>query len=328
MTQWHCMYAMRGNRHRVRWLPPLLLLALLVPEMALARNFVLDDATVELVGSLEEATVQADDTLLDLARRHNLGYREIRRANPERNVWLPGEGTAVRIPGRFILPDAPREGIVVNLSEMRLYFYPPPERGGARTVVTHPIGVGREGWLTPLGRTQISQRLEYPTWYSPASIRAAYAERGESLPAVVPPGPDNPLGDHALLLGRSGYLIHGTHKPDGIGMQVSHGCIRMFPEDIAALFDRAAIGTPVYVIDQPFKAGVADGALYVEVHEALDDGRSDDDAGEAAPSMTPLVQAVRAAAARHDEALFERVDWDRLHAAFERADGVPTRVTR
>ncbi|AMD01883.1 putative L,D-transpeptidase YnhG precursor [Halomonas chromatireducens] len=221
----------------------------------------------------ENYTVEAreEETLLDIARDHNVGYEEIRLANPEVSVWLPGEGTEVVIPGRHILPAVAREGIVINIAELRLYYYPPVSEGETPRVETYPIGIGREGYDTPLGKTKTTMRLKDPAWYPPRSMREEAAERGEPAPAVVPPGPDNPLGRHAILLDIPGYLIHGTNDPDGIGMRASRGCIRMFPEDIETIFNRVPVGMQVNIINQPIKAGWDGDMPYVQVFETLED---------------------------------------------------------
>jgi L,D-transpeptidase ErfK/SrfK len=157
------------------------------------------------------------------------------------------------------LPDAERTGIVINIAELRLYYYPEVREGETPRVESYPIGIGREGYDTPLGITETTMRLEDPAWYPPRSMREEAAERGEPPPEVVPPGPDNPLGRHAVLLDIPGYLIHGTNDPDGIGMRASRGCIRMFPEDIETVFNNVSVGTQVNIIDQPIKVGWQDG---------------------------------------------------------------------
>ncbi|MGM0783348.1 MAG: L,D-transpeptidase family protein [Pseudomonadota bacterium] len=224
----------------------------------------------DLIGDDYTVAARADETLLDIARRHNVGYEEIRRANPEVSVWVPGEGTEVVIPAQRLLPPVPREGIVINVAELRLYYYPEVDEGETPRVETYPIGIGREGFDTPLGKTETTMRIENPAWYPPESVRREAEERGEEAPRVVPPGPDNPLGDHAILLGFDGYLIHGTNRPDGIGMRASRGCIRMFPEDIESMFERIPVGTQVHIIDQPIKAGWHEGTPYVQAYEPLE----------------------------------------------------------
>lgn len=219
-----------------------------------------------LVGRLQRAWVYEGDTLLDVARRYDLGYWDIVLANPGVDFWLPPPGPNVLVPRQFILPDAPHEGIVVNVAEMRLYYYLPPGSGGIdRFVITHPVGIGRQDWSTPLGESRVVEKIPEPTWYPPASIRAERAAAGNPLPAIVPPGPDNPLGDYALILDLPGYLIHGTNQPAGVGMRVSHGCIRLYPEDIEALFPIVPRGTPVRIVNQPYKLAWHRGELFTEI---------------------------------------------------------------
>ncbi|MFW6345548.1 MAG: L,D-transpeptidase family protein [Halomonas sp.] len=225
-----------------------------------------------VVGESYSVTVEDEEqTLVDIAREHNLGYEEIVRANPEVSIWVPGEGTEVEIQARFILPEAEQEGIVINIAELRLYYYPELEEDEPRRVETYPIGIGREGYDTPLGETETTMKLKDPAWYPPESMREEAEEAGEEPPEVVPPGPDNPLGEHAILLDIPGYLIHGTNRPDGIGMRASRGCIRMFPEDIESVFERVPEGTRVNIIDQPIKVGRQDERPLVQVFEPLEE---------------------------------------------------------
>jgi len=233
---------------------------------------------------------RAEDTLLDIGRQFDLGYRDITDANPNVDAWLPGEGTRVVLPTRFILPDAPRDGIVINIAEMRLYYYPKAGKDGKQQVVTHPIGIGREGWATPLGKTRITQKVKNPTWTPPESIRQEHLENGDPLPRVVPAGPDNPLGAYKMNLSMPGYLLHGTNKPYGVGLRVSHGCIRLFPEDIEHLFNITPSNTAVEILYQPHKAGLRNGQLYIEAHRQ----HKDVDAREG-NNMTPMVKAILAA---------------------------------
>lgn len=224
----------------------------------------------EVVGSISTVAVRDGETLIDIARDHGLGYNELVDANPDLDPWLPPTGAEVTLPTQYVLPSAPRDGIIVNVAEMRLYYYPPPAPdGGSAVVLTFPIGIGQEGSSTPLGITSIVSKAADPSWVVPASVRQEYALEGVTLPAVVPPGPDNPLGRHALRLGWTSYLIHGTNKPFGIGMRVSHGCIRMYPRDVERLFHMVPVSTPVWIIDQPNKLGRLDGELYLESHAPI-----------------------------------------------------------
>lgn len=224
-----------------------------------------------MIGHSYTVMATEEQTLLDIAREHNVGYQEIRDANPEVSLWLPGEGTKVIIPARHILPPVPREGIVINLAELRLYYYPHVPEGETPWVETYPIGIGREGYNTPLGITTTTIKLKDPAWYPPSSMRREAAEQGKSIPGVVPPGPNNPLGKHAILLDIPGYLLHGTNQPDGIGMRISRGCIRLYPEDIKSLFARIPSGTPVNLVDIPTKIGWSGEKLYAQSFHSLAD---------------------------------------------------------
>jgi L,D-transpeptidase ErfK/SrfK len=210
-----------------------------------------------------------DDTLLDIARAYNLGQNEIVLTNPSVDRWLPGEGTKVSIPGTRLLPQTPHTGLVLNLAEFRLYYYPKAQKNVARTVTTHPISIGRVDWDTPLGDTRIIAKNKDPVWRPPQSIKDEHAAEGDILPDIFPAGPDNPLGQYALRLGVPGYLIHGTNKPYGVGMRVSHGCIRMYPEDIEKLFSKVWVGMPVHIVNQAIKVGWSEDRLYIEVHPSL-----------------------------------------------------------
>ena len=234
-----------------------------------AATYALPEAGDSIVGRVRQVQASADDTFVDLARRHGLGYTDLKRANPGVDPWLPGEGTVITLPTRFVLPDVPREGVVLNLAEYRMYYFPAAVDGVAREVHTFPISIGRMDWETPLGRTRVVAKAEQPNWYPPQSIREEHAEAGDPLPRVVPPGPDNPLGEHALRLGLPGYLIHGTNRPAGVGMRVTHGCIRMFPEDVAAVFAMVPVGTPVRIVNQPVKFGWRNDELFMEAHQVL-----------------------------------------------------------
>ena len=241
-----------------------------------------DDVTPdrEVLGDVQLLIGQYDNTFVQLARDFNLGYAELELANPGVDPWIPGEGTPISLPTMNVVPAVPREGIVLNLPSMRLFYFaaaadPEAATADVRRITSHPIGIGRQGWATPTGTAEIIEKAREPTWYPPASVRAEHAELGDPLPSIVPPGPENPLGHFAMRLSMPGYLIHGTNKPPGVGMRVSHGCIRLFPEDIEALFDRVPSGTPVNIIDEPVLAGWLDGELYLEVHAPLAEDERD-----------------------------------------------------
>ena len=273
------------------------------------------DSGDSVVGRDQIYIARYEDTLLDVARRFGMGLAELQLANPGMDIWLPGEGAAIRLPARAVLPEAPRSGLVVNVAEMRIYYFPK----GGQVVRTWPISIGRVGWETPLGETSIVRKKARPTWYPPESIREEAARNGEPLPRVVGPGPDNPLGSHALYLGFPQYLIHGTNKPFSIGMRVSHGCLRMYPEDVAELFDLVEPGTPVTLVHQGVKAGWAGDELYLEVHPEA--GVADE---EARPSMTEVVSSLIAATPASGQPLV--LDWKRIEETLATADGIPVAV--
>jgi L,D-transpeptidase ErfK/SrfK len=229
----------------------------------------------DVVGELQVIVARHEDTFLDIARAYDLGFDELEDANPTVDAWLPGAGTRIVLPTQFVLPDVPREGIVLNVGTKRLFYFPKPVAGQPRVVITHPVGIGREGWQTPIGTTKVVAKKKDPVWTVPASIRREHAAEGNPLPARVGPGPDNPLGAYAMRLGFPSYLIHGTNKPDGIGMRVSHGCVQLFPEDIESLFGQVAVGTPVRIINEPQLLGWRGDNLYLEVHPALADDKRD-----------------------------------------------------
>jgi len=247
-----------------------LLFVMALPIAAQAEQFELPPDDNDVVGALTVVAARADETLLDLARRHGLGYEDIVRANPKVDTWLPGEGTEVLLPTQYVLPPGPRKGVILNLAEYRMYYFPEPKDGEPAIVMTYPMSIGRMDWETPLGLTRIVSKVRSPTWYPPESVRAEHAADGDPLPRIVPPGPKNPLGAFAMRLGLPGYLIHSTNRPAGVGMRVTHGCIRMFPEDIRFLFDQVSVNTPVRIINEPVKVGWHGDELVMEVHRTLD----------------------------------------------------------
>jgi L,D-transpeptidase ErfK/SrfK len=292
-------------------------LGLFMEEPIPTDRFPLPDADTDVVGQMQYVVAREEDTLADFARRYGLGFDEIVAANPGVDPWLPGAGTRVVLPTRFVLPDAPREGIVLNLAALRLFYYPPADEGEPREVITHPVGIGREGWRTPVGRMRITQKTENPAWRPPASIRREHAKQGDPLPAVVPAGPDNPLGAHAMRLSRPSYLLHGTNKPYGVGMRVSHGCVRLYPEDISRLFAEVAVGTDVRIVNQPYLAGWKDGQLYLEAHEPLAE-----DVKRWQGSLAPMERVVEAAAGDAPGS----VDWQRAQEVAREAQGLPVPI--
>jgi L,D-transpeptidase ErfK/SrfK len=272
-----------------------------------------------LLGADARVTINDQDTLLGIARRYGLGYPEIIRANPGVDIGSPGEGREILLPGRRILPSAPHEGVVINLPEHRLYYYPKLVRGAKPVVFTYPVSIGRMDWRSPLGETRIIGKERHPSWYPPESIRNEHAARGDFLPKVVPPGADNPLGEYKmrLALGDGTYEIHGTNNPVAVGLAVTHGCIRMYPDDVAALFESVSIGTKVRFINEPIKVAYSDGKLVVEVHPPMDD-----EGQTVEPSLEVMSQKLHQALGPDTAA----IHWDFARKALEGATGVPTIV--
>ena len=284
-----------------------------VPASAPARAAVQD-----LIGEIRFHTTEYEDTLLDVARAHRLGLIELMAANRGIDPWLPGEGRRLVLPTAHLLPKAPRKGIVVNIAELRLYWFP----GNGKAPVSFPIGVGREGFKTPLGKTKVTRKKKGPAWYPTKNARKEDPE----LPAMVPAGPDNPLGEYALYLGWPAYLIHGTNKPWGIGRRVSRGCIRMYPENIQWLYERVSVGTPVTVVNQPIKLGRYQGDLYLEVHpsrkqvDSLEESGADEpDPPRETSNPKPIITAAG------DDA--SRLNWTMIDWALKQREGLPYRIT-
>lgn len=286
---------------------------------AAAAIYELPEDGATLLGSNETIQAVYQDTLSDLARRFGLGFEEIVRVNPGVDPWLPGAGTPIVIPGERILPATPRVGIVVNLPEHRLYYFPKRARGEKPIVITLPVSVGKMDWRTPMGTTRIVQKIKDPSWYPPESVRAEHLANHDPLPAVVRPGPDNPLGAYAMRLGIPGgsYLIHGTNNPLAVGMAVTHGCLRLYPEDIESLFAVVPVGTPVTLINEPIKTAWVDGRLYVEVHPPVNaEGQSyEPDVDEFAHQLDTVLGSTTAA-----------INWDLALAELKAARGMPVLI--
>lgn len=293
----------------------------LVPVLALAtglaaraETFLLTPGS-DLIGALGTVRASYDDTLTDIARRTGLGYEDMLRANPGVDPWLPGVDTEVLLPTQYLLPAGTRQGVLVNIAEYRMYWF--TSAGGRPAVATFPVSIGRMDWATPIGVHRVTSKQAKPTWYPPESIRAEHAADGDILPRAIPPGPKNPLGDYAMRLSQSGYLIHGTNKPVGIGMQVTHGCIRMYPEDIEWLFPQVPVGAAVQIVNQPVKFGWVGDELFLEVHARLEGDVITEEQG-----MTAVMQSfVKATDARPAQ-----VDWAVIEEAWRAKLGIPVRV--
>ena len=269
----------------------------------------------DYIGQPETHRAVYEDTFVKIARNHGLGFVEMRAANPDLDPWIPGAGAKIKLPKRHLLPEAPRDGIIINLPEMRLYFFP---KDGEP--VSYPIGIGRDGLATPEGTTKVTRKKEGPTWRPTSRMRKENPE----LPISVPPGPKNPLGSHALYLGWPQYLIHGTNKPYGIGRRVSSGCIRLYPEDIIELFAEVSVKTPVHVVDQPIKAGWVGNEFYVEMHPIKEEA---DFLEENLPLETTRIDENDVAFILEKAAdRAEHLDWDSIREAAKKRQGYPVMV--
>jgi L,D-transpeptidase ErfK/SrfK len=258
-----------------------------------------------VIGMVRYYTVRENESLIEIARMFDLGFNEISNANPGTDPFVPPDGMRAKIPAEWILPDVKvRQGIIINIAEMRLYFF--PERN-SEFVYTFPIGIGDEGTETPVGRFRIIQKIAQPYWRVPKSIKKEDPE----LPDVVPPGPDNPLGSHAMRLSAPGILIHGTNRPWGIGRKVSHGCIHLYPEDIPWLFDHVKKGTRVTIVEQPVKVGLRGNRIYLEVHDV---GKKD-----------YLQEALSILGKKK---LIGKIDQERLDRVIREKDGIPAVISR
>ena len=270
----------------------------------------------DILGNLQVHTIQKAENLIELAVRYDVGYTEILTANPGVDPWLPELGSAIILPTSHLLPDAPLRGLIINLAEQRLYYF--PTDGGLTQ--TYPIGIGRDGLTTPSGTTKIVRKKIGPSWRPTARMRKEDPE----LPTIVPPGPENPLGDYALYLGWSQYLLHGTNKPYGIGRRVSSGCIRLHAEHIQRLFAQVPIGTQVTVVDQPLKIGWVDGEMYMEVHPSQQQADAIEVTGYFEPEGIPdFIERVVAEAGEH----VGRLDWKTVTQVARMRTGVPIQVT-
>lgn len=287
-----------------------LVLLLCMAPLCWGLEFSLPSPDDDVVGEIQHGIVKPGDNFTTIGRRYDVGYYELVEANPGIDPDNPLVGAHLIIPSRFILPPAPRQGIVINLAELRLYYYP----AGTGEVFTFPIGIGRQGWDTPQGIRKVGSKTKNPTWYVPDTIRAWKQSQGVTLPKFVPPGPDNPLGNYAMRLSSSTYLIHGTNDPSGIGRRSTSGCIRLFPEDIENLFDMTSVGTPVRILNQPIKLGWDDGKLYVEAHVPTKDSPDDPDL-----NYTDMIQSVL----HQSKDQLVQVNWDVALSAIKDQDGIP-----
>jgi len=277
----------------------------------------------QVVGEVQITQATQQDTLADIARRFSVGYNEIHRANPGVDMWVPGAGRRVVVPTQFIVPDAPHMGIVVNIAEMRLYYFPPRSDEGQEIIYTYPIGIGRMNWKTPSGVTTVVRKVVNPVWRPPADILEEHREEGDPLPAEIRPGPDDPMGTRALYLGWPEYAIHGTNKPVGVGMRVSHGCMHLYPEDILQLYNMVALGTPVRVVNQPFVFGWHRGDLYLQAFGPLEGDQRDWQTA----TRELLEQAMGPDIQKQLQEHNEQVRWDLVLELARDPQGIPVAIT-
>jgi L,D-transpeptidase ErfK/SrfK len=270
------------------------------------------------IGELKTVSAKYEDTLVHIGRDYDVGFVEMRAANPHLDPWIPGSGAKVVVPTMHLLPDGPRDSVVINLAEMRMYLYLSPYA----EPTTFPIGIGRDGLRTPVGTTKVFRKKENPTWTPTERMR----REDPTLPAVVPPGPDNPMGTHALYLGFEAIAIHGTNKPYGIGRRVSSGCIRMFPEDITRVFEMIPVGAKVTVVDQPIKSAWVGDKLYLEVHPTQEQAAIMEREG-AIPdyqlSDRDLAYIMRVAGKD-----VEKLDWAAIRKVVKERRGYPIEIAR
>ena len=271
----------------------------------------------EVVGHIVLHTIKEGDNFLELAQTYRIGFDELVDANPDVDPWIPEQDEQIVVPSQFVLPNVKRNGVIINLAELRIYhFYKSPE--GKALVSTYPISIGKGGeWNTPLTETYITQKQEKPNWYPPESIRKEHEENNDPLPKVVPPGPDNPLGNYSLRLALPGYLVHGTRVPEGIGMRVTHGCIRLHPIGIEKLYSQVEVKTLVTIINQPYKVGWRGDKLFVETHSEVKE-----QADAASRNLTEFVQLVISRTSEDDTNEYE-IFWERGYQEAREKRGVP-----
>jgi L,D-transpeptidase ErfK/SrfK len=282
------------------------------PEETIERNEFNIAKGNDVIGQEAVIRLEKGDTLPDIARHFSLGINEISLANPGVDVWVPETGTRIVLPLHFILPDAPRKGIVINLATMRLFHFKGDKKSLA--VSTYPVGIGTIEKPTPMGQAYVERKTVRPTWHVPVSIAEAHRKKGDILPPAVPPGPENPLGEYALYLSKSGYLIHGTNKPSSIGLNATNGCIRLYPEDIRILFKKTPVNTPVAIINQPYLIGQLNGVVYLEVHAPV----KEQNLGE--------VKKIFAKLKKIEKKTKRTIDWDSVDKTLAEARGVPVPI--
>ena len=287
-------------------------LTILQPD-SIEGNYFLVEKKEDVIGQLAVIRLKWGDTLPDIARHYSLGINTVSAANPGVDVWVPRSGEFIVLPVSFILPEAPRNGIVINLAAMRLFYF--KKDGDMLAVSTFPVGVGTAERPTPMGRMYISRKKLRPTWYVPASIAADHRKKGDPLPAAVPPGPLNPLGAHALYLSKAGYLAHGTNKPASIGLRATNGCIRLYPEDVKRLFNTTPVKTPVKIVNQPYLIGRRNGIVYLQAHAPFEE------------SGTAKLKIAYAKLKHMEKETGLALDWQKIKTVVTEVRGIPVAVS-
>ncbi|MHB1677441.1 MAG: L,D-transpeptidase family protein [Sulfuriferula sp.] len=307
---------------RVSGLQIFMLLLLGWSTVSWGATFLLPADGSNIVGQIRVVTADPSNTLLDLARHYDLGYNEITAANPGVSIWLPGAGTRIVVPTEFILPPRPWVGLIINIAQRRLYYFPRPKANEPATVVTFPMGISRPGWSTPLGKTRIIAKFKDPSWIVPKDIVEEHRSQGNvNFPDYFPPGPNNPMGMLALETGFSEIFIHGTNRPWGVGMRVSHGCLHLYPENAASLFPAVPVGTQVSIINQPFMVGERNQVLYLSASASVAEYPND----QKSPSNQAM-EAVVFYLARHNGNL-PAIDWGRVRKVAEAQRIIPVPVS-
>ncbi|WP_419657281.1 YbiS: predicted L,D-transpeptidase [Desulfosarcina variabilis str. Montpellier] len=283
------------------------------PEDAIEQNDFVVAEDVDVIGRLATIKLEKEDTLPDIARHFSLGLANISAANPGVDTWVPESKRRILLPLYFILPDTRRRGIVINLATMRLFYF--QKNGNPMAVSTYPVGVGTQERPTPMGEMIITRKKHRPTWYVPTSIAADHRKKGDPLPAMVPPGPLNPLGEYALYLSEPTYLIHGTNKPASIGLRATNGCIRLYPKDIERLFEKTPVKTPVLIVNQPYLVGWRDGVVYLEAHTPFQE------------SGTANWKRVYSKLKNIEQQSESPLDWKKVRTVVLEARGIPVPVS-
>jgi L,D-transpeptidase ErfK/SrfK len=270
-------------------------------------------STGNVIGQIFSIQAKGGDTLYEIGKRYDVSLTDMQKANPLLKRERLARDDTVIIPSEYILPDTTKQGIVINISELRLYYYHPDKP----LVSTYPISIGQEGWATPVANTFVTEKTAAPSWHVPESIRAKAALQGKALPTVVPPGPDNPLGDYAIRLSLPGYLIHGTRSPNSIGKRASHGCIRMWDSNVEELFNLVQIKTPVYIVHQPYKIGLKADQILLE---------SDHPLSEEAHAHNSQLSIIASAILQMMASTPFQINWDHAEDIANKANGVPTPI--